>query len=379
MTKAEAQDCWDDIVTDRETQSRTHGTRSGSNRNGIRTRPTTIRCSVRVAPAGFGASTSGIGSSSCPSRVWLGARRHGRSGSGPPAGSDTPGRAGGGDTTACQHAAVRRADRCGHGDRRHRGRSAVRRGAGRGGGRPAHAPRRLPVGDRTARPRRTGRRFAVPPGAGEHQFRAVARRGPAGDRRGMGVSRFTTSGDPPRSGCRRSVADSATDCTSAKTRLCSNASTRTAHRWVPTRPAARTLATGLANRTFPFIRYDLGDDVTLLPGPCECGSAFARVADIGGRRDDDFRYGSITVPAITFRHVLGTDPRISEYQVVQTATGAEILAVGRPDVDALTSVGGRRTAPLWFAGPDGRDPGRRPHPPPPGERQTQALHRPVEP
>ena len=33
----------------------------------------------------------------------------------------------------------------------------------------------------------------------------------------------------------------------------------------PDEPAARTLATGLAGRTFPFIRYDLGDEVTLLP------------------------------------------------------------------------------------------------------------------
>jgi phenylacetate-coenzyme A ligase PaaK-like adenylate-forming protein len=105
----------------------------------------------------------------------------------------------------------------------------------------------------------------------------------------------------------------------------------------PHEPAARTLATGLANRTFPFIRYDLGDEVTLLPGPCECGSAFARVADIGGRRDDDFRYGSITVPAITFRHVLGTDPHVSEYQVKQTAKGADIVTVGRPDVDTLAT------------------------------------------
>jgi phenylacetate-coenzyme A ligase PaaK-like adenylate-forming protein len=105
----------------------------------------------------------------------------------------------------------------------------------------------------------------------------------------------------------------------------------------PDQPAARTLATGLANRTFPFIRYDLGDEVNLLSGPCECGSAFARVADIGGRRDDDFRYGSITVPAITFRHVLGTDPHVSEYQVMQTTRGAEILTVGRPDIDNLAT------------------------------------------
>jgi len=102
-------------------------------------------------------------------------------------------------------------------------------------------------------------------------------------------------------------------------------------------PAARTLATGLANLTFPFIRYDLGDQVRWLPGSCSCGSAFARVADIGGRRDDDFHYPAATVPASAFRHVLGTDPRVSEYQVNQTPTGAEILVVGDPDVAALTA------------------------------------------
>jgi phenylacetate-coenzyme A ligase PaaK-like adenylate-forming protein len=105
----------------------------------------------------------------------------------------------------------------------------------------------------------------------------------------------------------------------------------------PDEPAARTLATGLANRTFPFIRYDLGDQVIPLAGTCPCGSAFARVADIGGRHDDDFRYGDTTVPAIAFRHILGTDPRVSEYQVVQTATGADVLVVGDPDTPALAS------------------------------------------
>lgn len=105
----------------------------------------------------------------------------------------------------------------------------------------------------------------------------------------------------------------------------------------PDEPAARTLATGLANRTFPFIRYDLGDQVNWLPGECACGSAFARVADIGGRRDDDFRYGAATIPASVFRHVLGTDPRVSEYQVHQTTAGAEVLAVGSPDAAALSA------------------------------------------
>lgn len=105
----------------------------------------------------------------------------------------------------------------------------------------------------------------------------------------------------------------------------------------PDEPATRTLATGLANRTFPFIRYDLGDQVLPLAGPCPCGSAFARIADIGGRLDDDFRYGDVIVPPIAFRHLLGTDPRISEYQVTQTTAGAEILVVGAPDVEMLTA------------------------------------------
>ncbi|WP_123027370.1 phenylacetate--CoA ligase family protein [Mycolicibacterium stellerae] len=105
----------------------------------------------------------------------------------------------------------------------------------------------------------------------------------------------------------------------------------------PDEPAARTLATGLANLTFPFIRYDLGDQVDWLPGRCACGSAFARVADIGGRRDDDFRYGAATIPASVFRHVLGTDPRVSEYQVHQTLRGADVLTVGAPDCETLAA------------------------------------------
>ncbi len=104
----------------------------------------------------------------------------------------------------------------------------------------------------------------------------------------------------------------------------------------PDQAAARTLATGLANWTFPFIRYDLGDQVSILPDRCPCGSSFLRLADIAGRRDDDFRYGARTVPASAFRHVLGTDPMISEYQVRQTHDGAEVLVVGSPEVSTVT-------------------------------------------
>lgn len=75
----------------------------------------------------------------------------------------------------------------------------------------------------------------------------------------------------------------------------------------------------------------------MLPGRCACGSPMVRVADIAGRRDDDFHYGERLVPASAFRYVLGTDPLISEYQVRQTVSGADVLVIGSPDVSAVAT------------------------------------------
>jgi phenylacetate-coenzyme A ligase PaaK-like adenylate-forming protein len=63
-----------------------------------------------------------------------------------------------------------------------------------------------------------------------------------------------------------------------------------------------------------------------------------RVAEVEGRQDDDFRYEGVgVVPASVFRHALGSDPSISEYQVRQTANGADVLLVGSPDLEAVRS------------------------------------------
>ena len=43
----------------------------------------------------------------------------------------------------------------------------------------------------------------------------------------------------------------------------------------------------------------------------------------------------MVIPASAFRHVLGTDSRVSEYQVKQTLSGAKVLVVGGPDVATL--------------------------------------------
>jgi phenylacetate-coenzyme A ligase PaaK-like adenylate-forming protein len=90
--------------------------------------------------------------------------------------------------------------------------------------------------------------------------------------------------------------------------------------------AAKVYLTNLYNGLQPLIRYEITDEVTMLDGPCPCGSAYRRVADIQGRLDDLFRYpGGVAVHPHVFRTVLGRDPRIREYQVRQTPAGAELL------------------------------------------------------
>jgi phenylacetate-coenzyme A ligase PaaK-like adenylate-forming protein len=98
-------------------------------------------------------------------------------------------------------------------------------------------------------------------------------------------------------------------------------------------PASRVLLTGLANLTFPFIRYELDDVVTFAAEPCPCGSAFRLLAGVEGRALDAFSYGSVHVAPVVFGRPLATDPRIAEYQVRQTETGAEIDVVADPAVD----------------------------------------------
>jgi phenylacetate-coenzyme A ligase PaaK-like adenylate-forming protein len=56
----------------------------------------------------------------------------------------------------------------------------------------------------------------------------------------------------------------------------------------PGEPSANVLLTNLANRVQPFIRYELGDSVTIVPGACGCGRHFPRIR-VEGRRDEILR------------------------------------------------------------------------------------------
>jgi phenylacetate-CoA ligase len=88
----------------------------------------------------------------------------------------------------------------------------------------------------------------------------------------------------------------------------------------------KVYVTNLFNPLMPLIRYEITDEVTLLDEPCACGSVHQRIADIEGRNDDTFLYGDgVSVHPHMFRSILGREPAISEYQVQQTPTGAEII------------------------------------------------------
>jgi len=99
-------------------------------------------------------------------------------------------------------------------------------------------------------------------------------------------------------------------------------------------PSAKVYITNLFNPLQPLIRYELTDEVTVLDAPCSCGSAHSRVGDIQGRRDDTFIYaGEIIVHPHVFRSALQREGAVIEYQVRQTARGAEILVAASGDFD----------------------------------------------
>jgi phenylacetate-coenzyme A ligase PaaK-like adenylate-forming protein len=100
-------------------------------------------------------------------------------------------------------------------------------------------------------------------------------------------------------------------------------------------PSHKVLVTCLANTLQPLIRYEITDQVVTVEEPCSCGSAYRRVADIQGRLDDEFVYGTgVRIHPHVFRSVFVREPSLAEYQVRQTHEGAEILLCHEQPLDA---------------------------------------------
>ena len=92
----------------------------------------------------------------------------------------------------------------------------------------------------------------------------------------------------------------------------------------PGERSAKVYLTNLYNPVLPLIRYEITDEVTVLPEPCPCGSAHRRIADVQGRLDDVFVYQGLRVHPHLFRTALSREAGVVEYQVRQTPAGAAI-------------------------------------------------------
>lgn len=106
----------------------------------------------------------------------------------------------------------------------------------------------------------------------------------------------------------------------------------------PGTASCTTLLTNLANRAQPLIRYDLGDSITVLPQPCECGSALPAI-HVQGRCDDILQFerrgrAPVRVLPLVLETVLEEQARVREYQVVQHGPQSVEVRLGSADRDA---------------------------------------------
>lgn len=86
-------------------------------------------------------------------------------------------------------------------------------------------------------------------------------------------------------------------------------------------PGAKVLVTNLANWALPFIRYEVGDIVTMATEPCGCGSNLPLIERVDGRDSDVFHIsdsgGQTSITPIMFEHALAHVVDAREYQIIQ--------------------------------------------------------------
>lgn len=101
--------------------------------------------------------------------------------------------------------------------------------------------------------------------------------------------------------------------------------------------ATKILITNLLRKSMPVFRYEMDDAVMPLNENCACGSHFKLVRAIEGRYEEDFFYANniIVIPEV-FENVIMQEAGIDEYQVFQTADGAEISIV--PEKNATVNI-----------------------------------------
>jgi phenylacetate-CoA ligase len=92
-------------------------------------------------------------------------------------------------------------------------------------------------------------------------------------------------------------------------------------------PAAKVYITNLYNHTQPLIRFEVTDALTVVEGPCVCGSAHRRIEGLIGRNDVVFEYGDgVRVYPMVLGFAIEEGRGLIEYQVQQTPRGVIVRA-----------------------------------------------------
>jgi phenylacetate-coenzyme A ligase PaaK-like adenylate-forming protein len=117
-------------------------------------------------------------------------------------------------------------------------------------------------------------------------------------------------------------------------------------------PSHTVLLTNLANRVQPILRYDLGDSVTEIPGPCPCGSPLPGIR-VEGRRDEVLSLrsesgGMVPLLPMVLSTVVEEIPGVRSYQIIQAGPALLRIRVeeapGKDRIKVCDDVAGRLRA-----------------------------------
>jgi len=110
---------------------------------------------------------------------------------------------------------------------------------------------------------------------------------------------------------------------------------------------SKILVTTLNNRTFPLIRYEIGDLLSVVQEPCACGRPHMRIQSLRGRREDFLRLsardgGYVSVHAIHLHALLVHVPEIRQFEFAHGPDALRIrIALKSPEAstDLLSGIG----------------------------------------
>lgn len=91
------------------------------------------------------------------------------------------------------------------------------------------------------------------------------------------------------------------------------------------------LVTNLVSRSFPVVRYQLGDVIKISHDPCRCGRAHPVIEEVVGRRGQSVQGREASYPALTFYYVFKNiairEGTLINYKAVQERPGEVIIYI----------------------------------------------------